>query len=139
MSEKIRILIADDSQNLRVIIRKHLETEFDMECFEAGNGEAAEQILQEQNALGESIDIIFLDWMMPKMTGFEFLMKIRSTEAFREKPEIIMLTAETYADQINACMRFGVSTYLTKPFTREDLVGAVRKILDQKKEYRYAV
>lgn len=129
MSEVMRVLIVDDSTNLRQVIRRYISASFDFQLFEAQNGEEAEQILQEGNAMGEPIQIIMLDWMMPKVSGFEFLKKIRSTIAFEKDPRIIMLTAETYSEQINACMEYGVSSYVTKPFTQEDLAAALNKVI----------
>ena len=123
------MLIVDDSTNLRQVIRRYISASFDFQLFEAQNGEEAEQILQEGNAMGEPIQIIMLDWMMPKVSGFEFLKKIRSTIAFEKDPRIIMLTAETYSEQINACMEYGVSSYVTKPFTQEDLAAALNKVI----------
>ena len=121
----------DDSVNLRQIIKRFLEPVFKGVILEAGDGGEAEQILQEQFLNGEPVDVVILDWMMPKVSGLEFLKNIRSTEPFKNPPEVIMLTAETYADQINACLKFGVSTYITKPFTAADIAKALFKIANQ--------
>jgi DNA-binding response OmpR family regulator len=129
MSQPLRILIVDDSANIRQVTRRYIAASFDIEAFEAGNGEDAEMTLQECLALDTPIDIVILDWMMPKMSGLEFLKKIRSTTLFSKSPSIIMLTAETYSEQINACMKYGVSVYLTKPFTQNELAEAIQKIL----------
>ena len=131
MIEITRILIVDDSVNLRQIIKRFLEPVFKGVILEAGDGGEAEQILQEQFLNGEPVDVVILDWMMPKVSGLEFLKNIRSTEPFKNPPEVIMLTAETYADQINACLKFGVSTYITKPFTAADIAKALFKIANQ--------
>ncbi len=100
--------------------------------FEAGDGAVAMQTIQEQDVIGEPIDVIFLDWMMPRVTGYEFLMQIKSMEPFKERPFIVMLTAETYAEQINAIQKYNVDAYVTKPFTQEDLVSTLMKIVDGK-------
>ena len=57
--------------------------------------------------------------------------KIRSIDGFNDRPSVIMLTAETYSDQINACLKYNVDSYITKPFTREDLVNAIQRSLDK--------
>ena len=139
LKQLIRVLVVDDSVNLRQVIKRYLEMGFNnLEIHEAGDGEKAEAILQESAISNEPIDMIFLDWMMPKVSGYEFLQRIRSTDIFKNDPSIIMLTAETYADQMNACMKYGVSTYITKPFTAEELISSVKKIL-QDRELKYAV
>lgn len=133
LPEPIRVLIVDDSTNLRHVIKRYLEMGFkNISFFEAENGDVAEAILQEGEVLGEHIDIVFLDWMMPKVSGFEFLKRIRDTDTFKFSPEVVMLTAETYAAQMNACMKYGVSTYIMKPFTPEDLIASVQKILNER-------
>lgn len=114
-------------------IGRHLQCVF----YEAEDGIQAEHVLQECHAFGEPIDLIVLDWMMPKLDGFGFLKKIRATEIFKVEPKIIMLTAETYATQIEACLKYGVSFYLTKPFTEDELSEAVKSALEG--ELKHAV
>jgi two-component system chemotaxis response regulator CheY len=132
MKRKLRILLVDDSQSLRKLIRGFIESNFDAEIFEAGDGEAAERILQEQSILTEPVDLLVLDWMMPKVSGYALLKKIRSTAGFFKQPSVIMLTAETYPDQINACMKYEVSKYLIKPFTQEQIKGAIGEIIQER-------
>ncbi len=129
-NRRLRVLLVDDSSNMRTIVRNFLEKHFEVEVFQSGNGEEAENLLQECSVMDEPIDILFLDWMMPKRTGLEVLQSIRSSERFKLDPKVVMLTAETYPEQINACVKYGVSQYLTKPFSEDDLVRAVRKTLD---------
>ncbi len=129
----LNILVVDDSANLRHIIKKHIHEAFtDATLSEAANGEDAMRLLQESHVMGTAIDIVFLDWMMPKLSGFEFLKQMRETSVFGASPEVIMLTAETYSEQINAALKYRVSSYITKPFTKEDLVSAIHKILSTK-------
>ena len=129
----IRILIVDDSDNLRKVTRRYISSgegsDYQFEFEEASDGVQAEQVLQECLIMGNPIHIIFLDWMMPKMNGQEFLEKIRSTETFKIRPAIIMLTAETNSEQINACLRHKVAKYIIKPFTQETIVTTVMEVL----------
>jgi len=129
-NRRLRVLLVDDSSNMRTIVRNFLEKHFEVEVFQSGNGEEAEKMLEECSGMDEPIDILCLDWMMPKRTGLEVLESIRSSERFKLEPKVVMLTAETYPEQINACVKYGVSQYLTKPFSEDDLVRAVRKTLD---------
>lgn len=133
MNKKIRVLIVDDSKGLRQIIMRYIKDLNDIEFFEAGNGEEAEQILQEQALKEMPIKIVVLDWVMPKVTGFEFLKKIRSVQIFEKDPRVIMLSAETYSDLVNACMKYGVEKYVTKPFTQEQLAEAFESTLKKVK------
>jgi DNA-binding response OmpR family regulator len=132
MSTPIKVLIVDDSENLRKIAIRYLKTAgIEIEFFEAGNGAIAEEVLQEQMLIDAPIQVVFLDWMMPEVTGFEFLKKIRAIGMFKKSPQIIMLTAETYSDQINAALKFDVASYVTKPFSQEDIVIALTKAIEK--------
>jgi len=127
----LRLLIVDDSENLRKVIKRYvLQWNKEVEIFEAKDGLDAETILQEQRLEGKPIQVIMLDWIMPRMTGHEFLIKIRSVEDFKEKPKIIMLTAETYPEQIQAIKKFGVAAYLLKPFEQVELAEALQKVTE---------
>lgn len=128
---KKRILITDDSSSLRSIISRYLSDLPDCEFLFAGDGAEAERLLQEGVVLDQEIHLIILDWMMPNITGFQFLKKIREIPAYSGKPKIIMLTAETYASQAEACLKYNVTAYLTKPFSREELRDVVEKVLAQ--------
>ena len=131
--QKIRILIVDDSKNIRLVIRRYLEMvnhpDFYFEFDEAANGAEAEEKLQESTVMDNPYEVVFLDWMMPTFTGYEFLAKIRSIEQFKTHPSIIMLTAETNSEQINACLKYGVSKYIIKPFTQEMLSQVLIEVL----------
>ena len=142
---KVKILIVDDSSNLRQVIKRYLQmaqTEgYLFEFDEACNGYEAEQKLQEAAVIDEPFEIVFLDWMMPKVTGYEFMKKIREIEIFKVMPSIIMLTAETNSEQINACMKYGVSKYIIKPFTQEMLANVIHELLEGKADggIKYAI
>ncbi len=137
--KKMNILFVDDSPNLRKIAHNYLKTAFDFNFFEANNGDQALQIVQEQHFIDDAIDLVILDWMMPYFSGYDFLRALRDVDFLKSEPHIIMLTAETYAHQINACLKYGVSSYITKPFTQNDLIEAVRKVIEQKKGIKNAV
>jgi DNA-binding response OmpR family regulator len=138
MNQTLRILIVDDSTNLRQVIKRYLKVGITAEFFEASDGAVADGVIQEQFVMGSPIDVVMLDWMMPNFSGLDFLKKIRTTPGFEKEPAIIMLTAETYSEQINACMKYGVSSYITKPFTQEQLVEAVHKAI-RDREMKHAV
>jgi CheY-like chemotaxis protein len=126
-----RLLIVDDSDNLRKVIKRYVHLwNKDVEVFEARDGIEAETILQEKNFEGSPIQVIMLDWIMPRMTGHDLLKKIRDVVDFKTDPRIIMLTAETYPEQIQAIKKFGVTEYLLKPFGQSDLFEALDKVRD---------
>lgn len=115
---KIRILIVDDLEFPRMVIRNMLHDlgyESHNNLLEAANGLEAFQVLQESR-----IDLIICDWLMPVMTGLELLQKIRATPELAKTP-FIMLTAEAEKKNIMDAIKAGVSQYIVKPFTAETL------------------
>ena len=118
-----KVLIVDDSSTLRRIVREALSIlEFDTQ--EADNGHKALECLEESD-----FDLIILDWIMPEMDGFELFNKMQGMEKFKAIP-VIMLTAENNNDMVLKAIRSGVKHYLTKPFTREELLARVLKVLN---------
>lgn len=125
------ILIVDDSQTLRMVIRKSLEgCPHPFNFFEAENGVDAETLVQEQELMGDPIHLITLDWVLPEQTGLDVLMRLRANQLFKTIPLVVMVTAETYEEQIAEAKKFGISAYITKPFTSELLVSTVVTALE---------
>lgn len=134
------VMIVDDSSNLRKITMRYLKAiRPDFEFLEAGDGLEALEKLQDHHIQGKSVDLVLLDWMMPRVSGYEFLKSIRSTEVFKENPKVIMLSAETYPEQIEASLKYNVSTYITKPFDQNTLKLAVIKAVGDGKDLKNAV
>lgn len=125
----MKILVVDDSPSLRTIIKGFiLKADPTAEVIEAGDGVMAEVLLQEAHIIDQPVEIVFLDWMMPRLSGKDFLANIRNIDQFRIKPAIIMLTAETYPEQINSVQKHNVACYITKPFTADDISNALVKV-----------
>ena len=90
--------------------------------LEAANGLEAFEILQKTR-----IDLIICDWMMPVMTGFELLQKIRATPELAKTP-FIMITVEAEKENIMGAIKAGVSQYVVKPFTAETLYLKIESV-----------
>ncbi|WP_456488849.1 response regulator [Caminibacter pacificus] len=115
----MKILIVDDAKTMRTIIKNVLKKlGFSEDNFlEAGDGEEALKILEEHP---DEIKIIFLDWNMPKMNGFEFLKKVRANKKY-DNIKIVMVTTETKKENVIAALKAGVNNYIAKPFTPQVL------------------
>ncbi|TMU54537.1 response regulator [Flagellimonas algicola] len=93
--------------------------------IEAKNGEEAFEILN-----GESLpDIILLDLNMPRMSGIEFLTKIKSDEKLKYLPVIILTTSENRVDLLK-CFEIGIAGYIIKPLKYEDYESKLKKVFD---------
>lgn len=118
-----KVLVVDDSSTLRRVVREALSV-FEFDIQEAENGIKALECLEES-----TFDLIILDWVMPEMDGFELFTKLQGIEKLKTIP-VIMLTAENNKDTVLKAIRSGVKHYLTKPFTREELLARVLKVLN---------
>ena len=117
---KIRILIVDDEERLRKLVRDFLIRE-GYEVLEAFDGQEAIEVFEEH----PDIALILLDVMMPKKNGFETLKEIRLTS----NVPVIMLTAKSEEeDELNG-FALGVDEYISKPFSPKVLVARVNAVL----------
>jgi two-component system chemotaxis response regulator CheY len=110
----MHVLIIDDSRALRAMIRKML-TEAGCQVSEAGNGREGLERLGEITP-----DVVLVDWNMPVMNGFEFLVAVRSDPARKDLP-LMMVTTETEMAQMARALDAGANEYVMKPFSRDSL------------------
>ena len=118
-----RILVVDDEERIRQIIRKYAEFE-GYQVEEASNGMQAVHICRQEN-----FDLISMDIMMPELDGFSACKEIRKTTS----TPVIMLSArgEEY-DRIHG-FELGVDDYVVKPFSPKELMMRVGAILKRAK------
>ena len=111
----IRILIVDDMERMRTLVKEQVRA-LGYSNFEyAENGEKAMQMLI-QEAYSKPFDLILSDWNMPVMTGLDFLKNVRSNRQFDRVP-FLMVTAEADRESVLSAIKAGASNYIVKPFT----------------------
>jgi two-component system chemotaxis response regulator CheY len=124
LSEKdVRVLVVDDQQVTRTIVKAVLKSLGFNDIFTADGGKEALLILRRH-----LIDLIICDWNMPDMTGIEVLKSVRKDPRYEDVP-FLMLTAEVYKENIAEAMKAGVTDYIAKPFTAETLSEKLEKVL----------
>lgn len=111
------ILLVEDEESLISYLQPELEFE-DYQVLTATDGESGWKLFQENTA----IDLVILDWMVPKLDGLEVLRRIRKIS---QKP-VIMLTARDYVGDKVAGLDSGADDYITKPFEIEELLARIR-------------
>ncbi|MDF2891046.1 MAG: two component transcriptional regulator [Clostridia bacterium] len=119
MNKDFKILVVDDEKNILDVVKAYLEKE-GFKIITAMDGDAALNILSK-----ETIHLVILDLMLPKLTGEEVCRKIRITSSI----PIIMLTAKTEEDEKIEGISIGADDYLTKPFSARELVVRVRALI----------
>ena len=120
--EKPKILISDDEDDIRMVLKKRLESA-GYDVITASNG--AEAV---ETAVKEKPDLIIMDVMMPVMDGFEATRILRSKLETAVIP-IVMLTAkQTKEDELEG-LDAGADDYITKPFDKDKLLARIRMLL----------
>ena len=122
----ITVLVVDDEARMRKLIKDFL-TQKGYSILEANDGEEALNIFEEKK---NSIDLILLDVMMPKLDGWSVLRQIRQNS----KVPIIMLTARGEEQDELFGFELGVDEYISKPFSPKILVARVEAILNRLKK-----
>ena len=119
--KKVKVLVVDDFATMRKIIKNVLKQISIENVLEAENGKHALTVLST-----EEVDLIISDWIMPEMTGIEFLKACKGDDNIKKIP-FIMVTAEAQKDNIMEAIKSGVDNYIVKPFTPEKLREAIDK------------
>ena len=117
----MKVLVVDDFATMRKIIKNVLKQINIENVLEAENGKHALTVLK-----NDTVDLIISDWIMPEMTGIEFLRACKADETIKKIP-FIMVTAEAQKDNIMEAIKSGVDNYIVKPFTPDKLREAIDK------------
>jgi len=115
-----KILIVDDELVNRQVLVNHLSLHH-YEIIEASSGPEALALLAE----GLKPDLILLDVMMPRMTGYEVTRQIRETWQANELP-IVLLTAKNQVSDLVVGLEAGANDYLTKPISKDELLARIK-------------
>ncbi|NQD96965.1 response regulator, partial [Pseudomonas sp. CrR25] len=123
---KVSVLVVDDATFIRDLVKKGLRDHFPgVQIEEAINGRKAQQLLTRLN-----IDLILCDWEMPELSGLELLSWCREQDALKSIP-FIMVTSRGDKDNVVQAIQAGVSDFIGKPFSNEQLVTKVKKALSR--------
>jgi two-component system chemotaxis response regulator CheY len=117
------IMVVDDDQVMRTLIRRMLARMKITALIEANGGA---QALQQLDQAGSACDLIICDWNMPGMSGIELFDRVHAL-----KPEVpfLMLTGRADAESVIAAKRAGVPAYIVKPISPEELKTKVTYLL----------
>jgi DNA-binding response OmpR family regulator len=119
-----KILIADDEPNIVV----------SLEFLMKQKGYAVKIVTNGEDALAAvgdfAPDLILLDVMMPRMSGYDVCQKVRENPAW-SGIRIIMLSAKGRDVEVNKGMAVGADAYVTKPFSTKDLIAQVAQMLGE--------
>jgi len=117
-----KILVADDEPNIVISLEYLLKREGYTVLIARDGQEALETIVREQP------DLVLLDVMMPKKTGFEVCQSVRASDKL-QATKILMLTARGRDTDVTKGLALGADAYITKPFSTRELVQKVAQML----------
>lgn len=130
---QIKIMVVDDYQLMRSLLREALVHAGFCDITEALNGQDAYEKISQAYDSGCEFDLIFLDWNMPVMTGLELVQKCKATDPLKNL-SFIMVTAERDKKNIMTALSAGVSDYVSKPFSPKQLISKIEKTLEKLKK-----
>jgi DNA-binding response OmpR family regulator len=116
----VNILICEDEENIRKLIKVHIENQ-GYNVFEGENGLDALNIIR-----NNEIHLLLLDIMMPVKNGFEVIQALRASS---NKIPIIVLTARTEDDNKILGLDLGADDYICKPFLPKELIDSITKVM----------
>jgi twitching motility two-component system response regulator PilG len=121
----MRVMVIDDSKTIRRTAEMLLKKE-GCDVITAVDGfEALSKISDHQP------QIIFVDIMMPRLDGYQTCALIKNNQTYKSTPVIMLSSKDGLFDKARGRI-VGSEEYLTKPFTREELLGAIRRHVDHK-------
>jgi two-component system phosphate regulon response regulator PhoB len=116
------ILIVEDEAALVTLLRYNLERA-GFEVLDSADGEEALLVLDER-----PVDLVLLDWMLPRLSGIEVCRQLRRKAETRALPIIILTARGEQADRIRG-LNTGADDYVAKPFSPEELVARIHAVL----------
>ncbi|WP_348749470.1 response regulator [Pseudomonas rhodesiae] len=121
---KVSVLVVDDASFIRDLVKKCLRNYFPgIKIEDAVNGKKAQAIL-----MRETFDLVLCDWEMPEMSGLELLTWCREQAHLKAMP-FVMVTSRGDKENVVQAIQAGVSGYVSKPFTNEQLLNKVKQAL----------
>lgn len=118
---RLGVLVVDDDQSVRAMLKSMLKDIQFNQIFEAENGREALQLLNTS-----PVDVVICDWSMPEITGIDLLRQVRSTGS---QIPFVMLTGKADRDSVFEAKSAGVSAYIVKPLTQVQLEAKLRVAL----------
>ncbi|MGE0473219.1 MAG: PleD family two-component system response regulator [Nitrospirales bacterium] len=123
MANKVKtILIADDEEDLRLLVQVTLENPA-YEIVTAVDGLSALHAIHSRPP-----DLLILDWMMPGLNGYQVVDRLRQNSQTAGIP-VVMLTARDERDSREEAQGLGLAGFLVKPFSPLELIHKVREVL----------
>ena len=127
MKPDLKILIVDDFDIVRTMIKTALTNLNFTRLEQAKNGKQALEMLKQSEANGDPFQLVFLDWNMPVMNGYELLTHCRAHANFKLL-KFIMVTVESEQKTVIDALKAGADDYIVKPFSSQKIQEKIVRI-----------
>ena len=121
-----RLLVVEDNEINQMLIEAMCDR-LGVDHALASNGAEALRMVKHADAKGCMFDLVLMDIQMPEMDGFEATRRLRNSGFDAERLPIVALTANAYAEDIEACRQAGMQDHLTKPVTLHQVEAMVAR------------
>jgi DNA-binding response OmpR family regulator len=121
---KKRILVVEDQPHIQTMLRKRLESA-GYEVLSATEGAAGLAL-----ARTEKPDLMVLDVILPKMSGYQICAALKHDETYREIP-ILMLTVRSQAGDVERGLALGADAYMIKPYEADAVLTKIAELLEK--------
>lgn len=119
-----KVVLADDEAHLGQLIKTKLERSGFIVVWKTDGVQTLEAVRAERP------DAVVLDVMMPGLSGYEVLERIKADPELKTIP-VVMLTAQSQRGDIQRGMRLGAADYITKPFKPAELLARIRRLFPE--------
>lgn len=132
--DRIKVLVVEDKQHMRALLRALLNVLGITEIYEAIHGAHALEVLETKRC-----DMILTDMSMEAMDGLELTRRVRALER-RLNPAvpIIMISGHTERDRVEAARDAGVTEFLVKPITLQNLTSRIAAVMERPRRFVHA-
>lgn len=124
---QLRVMIIDDQSAARSMLKKMLKDMQINQVYESANGRDGLKLLDHAP---DMVDLVICDWNMPTMSGIDLLRQVRSVGF--DIP-FLLLTGRSDSDSVVEARDAGVSGYIAKPYSRDQLEAKIRIVMSKKK------
>ncbi len=121
------VLFAEDDGTMQFFVSSILKQE--LKCRDLIMCQDGREALEELKSRKEPLDLVLCDWEMPGATGDEILQYVRKDSRFNSVP-FIMTTSRSDDESLKKVVKLGINHYLVKPFSAQDLIARIEKVLE---------